>query len=118
MKESLRVIVRVNEIISKVEISKKMKTVEMLFFLEELFFPCLTKILLYSFKNISCNLLQMLADMNYSFTWQEVEEQDYPATCILKLGTTVLLAFLHFILCWKQHTLQQTGIQLLIPLPY
>lgn len=111
MKENLRVIVRDNSTTSKVEVSKKMNTAEMLFFLEELFSPCLTKIFLYSFESILYNLLQMLADMNYRFTWQEAEEQGYIATCILQL-------VLHLILCWKLHTLQHTGIQLLIPLSY
>lgn len=88
---------RINKNISEVKVSKRTKnTQRMLFLSEELFYPCLTKILLYSLK--ICNLLHMLVDMNYSFSWQEVEEQDYIATCILKLGAIVLLVFLHFIL--------------------
>lgn len=70
MKEKLGVIARINENVSKVKISKRMKnTHEKLFLLEELF----THIFGYDnnssilIKNIFYNLLQMLADMKYSF---------------------------------------------------
>lgn len=69
MKEKLGVTARIHYNISKVTISKKIKnTYEKLFLIEKLFTHItLTKMLLYLLKNIFYNLLQMVADMSYSF---------------------------------------------------
>lgn len=50
----------------------------------------------------------MVAHMSEFYIWQEVGEQGYIITCILKLGTNY-----HLSLWCKQHTiLQKTGTQL------